>query len=247
MKDKHKKHKKHPATFSKPILGVINDVLCRHGADIDVPRRLIDPFVGVGGVAGVDWEGEKYGVEIEAEWAKQAAEKGITTHVGNSRKLPWPDEYFGIICTSPAYGNRLADGYAPDMTDPKNKHRCSYRIDLERPLTRGSGSALKWGDKYRALHAEVWRECVRVLHQNGLFILNVKDHYKKRKRDKESQLQEVAKWHLGTLLGMGMELVAEVKVPAKGDRNTAAMRAQGKSTVDFEWVFVLRKRNPYIG
>ena len=231
----NKLRRRHPATFSEPILRVINKLLSQHGGGLDIPLRLLDPFVGVGGVAGVDWDGEKYGVELEAEWAEQATEKGIVTHVGDSRNLPWAAGYFGIICTSPAYGNRLADGYAPDLTDPKHKKRRSYRIDLGRRLSPGNGGSMHWGDEYRTLHAQVWKECVRVLCPGGLLVLNVKDHYRK------GVLEEVGRWHLETLLDLGMEVVAEEKVPLRGDQNTATMRARGVRVVDCETVTVLRK------
>ena len=159
----NKQRRRHPATFSEPIMRAINDLLRHHAAGLDIPRRLLDPFVGVGGVVAVDWDSEKYGVEIEAEWAVQAAAKGLITHVGDSRNLPWPDEYFGVVCTSPAYGNRLADRYAPDMSDPKHMMRRSCRIDLGRDLSPGNVGGLRWGEEYRVLHAQVWKECLRVL------------------------------------------------------------------------------------
>ena len=167
--------KKHPASFPRKILDVIDQLLVLFALDSSgVPRRLLDPFAGIGGVADLSWDGETYGVEIEPEWAEEARARGIITHTGDSRHLPWPNGFFGAICTSPTYGNRLADSYAPDLSDPKHGKRRSYRIYLGRPLTPGNSGAMHVGDDYWKLHRSVWADCVRVLAPGGLFLLNIK-------------------------------------------------------------------------
>ena len=233
----------HPAKFPKPILREIDLLLEKHFPPIGVPQRLCDLFLGQGGISGLHGDWELSGVEIEPEWAKQATEKGINTYIGDSRNLPFPGQHFGVICSSPGFGNRLADSYAPDMTNPKNKWRRSYRIDLGRPLSPGNGAALHWGDEYRDLHAQVWKEGGRVLCPGGLVILNIKDHYRK------GVLQRVSEWHRDVIIDLGLELIDEVKVPLKGDQNTNTMRTRGVKVVDHELLYVFRKpwgagRNP---
>ena len=235
---KKDKKTKHPATFPASILEIIDFLLHIHWISPLVPMRLLDPFVGIGGIADLEWSGGLYGVEIETEWAIQAEERGITTHTGDSRKMPWPDEHFGGICTSPAYGNRLADGYAPDMSDPKHKSRRSYRIDLGRELSAGNGGSLPWGHDYRALHRAVWDECWRVLAPGGLLLLNIKNHVR------NGELQEVAKWHLEVLRGLGFVVLEMHALELRGDQNTASMRKRGLKVVDHEFVYVLRKPFP---
>jgi hypothetical protein len=227
---------KHPASFPKLILDIVDLVLFEYDSVFEiVPRRLLDPFVGIGGLGKLDWEGEVYGAEIEPEWALQARETGIITHVGDSRHLPWPDGHFGVICTSPTYGNRLADSYAPDLSDPKHRKRRSYRIYLQRELSQGNTGALHWGEEYRALHAQVWKESVRLLAEGGLFILNVKDHFRKK------ELQEVTDWHVAQLKRLGLVELERERIHLKGDQNTATMRKKGIEVVDFEWLVILRK------
>lgn len=233
--EKQRSVRKHPASFPSRIIDAINAVLEKHEVAPDIPNRLLDPFVGIGGVAKVKWEGEILGIELEIEWAEQAAETGIETYRGDSRDLPWEDGHFGAICTSPTYGNRLADSYLPDLTDAKHSKSRSYTIYLGKPLTDGSSGAMHWGDEYREFHATVWAECVRVLHGGGLFILNVKDHSRSGVR------QRVTRWHVETLKSLGLEVVDTVKVPLRGDQNTATMRKKGIDVVDFEWVIALRK------
>ena len=228
--------KKHPASFPKKILDVVDQILAQLAfALIWVPARILDPFVGIGGIGGLNWDGEIYGVEIEPEWAEQARARGIITHTGDARRLPWPDGFFGAICTSPTYGNRLADSYAPDLSDPKHGKRRSYRIYLGRPLTSGNSGAMHVGDDYRNLHRSVWADCVRVLAPGGLFLLNIKDH------SRNGELQGVPDWHVKTLEGLGLVLLERKEVPLRGDQNTATMRKLGVAVVDYELVIVFQK------
>ena len=226
---------RHPATFPQKIIEEIECILYKHLDDPDIPGLMLDPFAGTGKITDVEGGWVFVGIEIESEWADQAADRGVTAYVGDSRHLPFPERLFNVICTSPAYGNRLADDYAPDMTDPKNRMRRSYRIALGRPLSPGNGGALHWGDEYRELHEQVWKECVRVLLGGGLFILNIKDHYRK------GVLQRVPEWHRDVLRGLGLELVDEVRIPLSGDQNTNTMRSRGVQVEDYEILYVFRK------
>lgn len=228
--------KRHPASFPPKILDVIDLLLEQFdNALLWVPSRLLDPFAGIGGVADLSRDGETYGVEIEPEWAEQAMARGVITHIGDSRHLPWPDAFMGAICTSPTYGNRLADKYFPNMSDSKHRKRRSYRIYLGRPLTPGNSGAMHVGDDYRNLHRSVWAECVRVLAPGGLFILNIKDH------SRNGVLQGVPDWHVKTLEGLGLVLLERKEVPLRGDQNTATMRKLGVAVVDYELVIVFQK------
>lgn len=88
----------HPAKFTDVILATIADQL------YGVTGRVLDPFAGTGRIhrlARPDLE--TVGVEIEPEWAAQHP----NTVVGDALHLPFPDESFDAICTSPTYGNRM--------------------------------------------------------------------------------------------------------------------------------------------
>ena len=230
--DGHVEPRRHPAPFPPRIIEVIDALLreyCPEGG------TLLDPFVGIGGISKVQGPWSIYGVEIEPEWAIQAEEAGVDVHVGDSKSLPWEDGSFDVIATSPAYGNRMADAYAPHMLDTKHRKRRSYRIYLGRPLSPNNGGAWHWGDCYRILHSWVWEECVRVLREGGIFILNCKNHMRKK------ELQLVTEWHLETLQNLGLKLLTVKEVPLKGDQNTNSMRSRGVRVVDYETVAVLRK------
>ena len=228
---------KHPAPFPRPILDVSSrrlEEFAPHGG------RLLDPFVGTGGIAAIGRPWEFYGVEIEPEWAFQAQNAGLNILVGDSRNLPWETGFFDAVATSPCYGNRLADQYAPNMADPKHRMRRSYRIFLGRPLSEGSAARLNWtrhGNDYRTLHADVWKECTRVLRPGGVFLLNCKNHLA------DGVLQRVTEWHLGVIFDLGFSLLTADAVLLRGDQNTASMRSRGQLLVDFETVIVLRKED----
>lgn len=93
---------RHPARFSDRILDEIHDAWPKWAAG-----PILDPFAGVGKVhlladrLGID----SVGVELEPEWAAQHP-KNI---VANALALPFADESFGAVVTSPTYGNRMAD------------------------------------------------------------------------------------------------------------------------------------------
>ena len=92
---------KHPARYTKSLLPVMAGMLKGR-------RRILDPFGGVGGAFALEaWlPGATVNcVEIEPAWAACHPR----TTLGSALALPWPDNYFDAICTSPTYGNRMAD------------------------------------------------------------------------------------------------------------------------------------------
>jgi len=220
---------KHPAAFPAKIIEAIRTALPDDGL------RVLDPFCGVGKVASVNPTWVCCGVEIEKEWAAQARERGVLCLTGDARENV--GSFLGhvdAIVTSPCYGNRMADLYAPP---PEKKHqmRRTYRIALGHDLSPGSAAGLQWGDDYRTLHEQVWRVCVDKLRPGGRFVLNIKNH------PRNGVEIGVAEWHLSTLMGLGLYLRSAQFVPATGDQNTATMRARGVKVVDGEWVFTLER------
>jgi len=87
------------------------------------------------------------------------------------------------------------------------------------------------GEEYLALHVAVWTECRRVLTPGGIFVLNVKDPIR------GGMLQKVSKWHLVTLLMLGLVCTCRTHVPCPGQRHGA----NGHLRVGYESVFQLRK------
>ena len=192
----------HPATYTDALLPIFAELLLKshgsstpdtsgvRGASVVVgpgPAKILDPFAGIGKITRLrSWlpTAEFYGYEIENEWAEEARAAGCTCTTGDSRQMHYPDAMFDAICTSPTYGNRMADHHEARDTSPRH----TYRHTLGRPLTPVNSGALQWGEEYRALHLAVWTECRRVLKPGGIFVLNVKDHIR------GGVLQEVSNW-----------------------------------------------------
>lgn len=202
---------KHPAKFSERILDEIRAVLDRS----KIEGMILDPFAGTGRVHALanPPTRQTVGVEIEPEWAYLHPD----TIVGNALALPFPDNSFDAIVTSPCYGNRMADN------DPRDS--CiTYRSRLGRPLSTGNLGSMQWGHGYQAFHAAAWRETLRVLRPYGTFVLNISDHVRDRKR------QTVSGWHVGLLQQMGCQIVdiAAVGTPRmrRGQNHEARVDAE---------------------
>lgn len=203
----------HPATFSQCILLTAAALLEPEHV------RVLDPFAGVGKIhelrTMVDWDLVTVGVELEPEWASLHPD----TLVGNALTLPFADESFDAVVTSPTYGNRLADHHnAQDAST-----RRSYTHDLGRILSEGNSGSMQWGPAYRDFHEAAWLEVKRVLRPEGRLILNISDHIRRRKR------QYVASWHTATLIGLGFEIVDAARVQTSRLRVGANSHARVRS------------------
>lgn len=186
----------HPARYSKALIPIFAEVLRGY-------PEVLDPFAGTGLIHRLQEYGFRTtGVEIEPEWASLHPD----TRQGDALSLPFRDRTFDAICSSPCYGNRLADSHkARDAS-----LRRSYTHDLGRKLADNNAGALHWGPKYREFHEQAWLEALRVLRRAGRFVLNIKDHIRAGER------QYVAGWHVTTLSRLGLDLLFhfEVETPA---------------------------------
>jgi SAM-dependent methyltransferase len=188
----------HPAKYSTDIIAQIGELL--HGYD-----PVLDPFAGAGGIHQLS--NRTVGVELEPEWADQHPD----TIPGDALALPFPDESFPAIATSPTYGNRMADNH--DAKD--GSHRATYRHMLGRDLSDSNSGGLQWGAEYRDFHERAWKEAVRVLQPDGRFVLNIKDHIR------NGQWQDVAAWHINTIEGLGLHIVAIRPIVSSGNQFAA--------------------------
>jgi len=186
----------HPAKYSDALLPIFEKLL-----PTDKYPLLLDPFAGTGKLRLV--RPDAVLVEIEPEWAMEG--RAI---IGNALSLPFKSKTFDAICTSPCYGNRMADHHNARDDSRRN----TYTHALGRTLHADNAGTLQWGEKYRQFHLRVWEECLRVLKGNGLFILNCKDHYRR------GELQLVTGWHIATLIHLGMYLIDYGEVEVKGNR-----------------------------
>lgn len=213
----------HPAKYTDVLLLTFVDML--RGS-----RRILDPFGGTGKVFLLSYwypSAQIEAVEIEPEWAAQ----NPRTTVGNALHLPWGDNHFDAICTSPTYGNQMAG----NLRNPANWARPDYKYFtyaqmLNRHLHADNSGALQWGEKYRQFHVKAWTEARRVLEPGGKFVLNVKDHIRAGKR------QYVTDWHIETLEGLGFMVKRHEKIDAPSMRFGAngGVRIEYESVILFE-------------
>lgn len=205
----------HPATFSAPLLPVFAELLVGY-------RRVLDPFAGTGKIhlLGALVDGiETVGVEIEPEWAACHPK----TSVGNALALEFKDASFDAICTSPTYGNRLADSH--DAYDAESRR--SYTHDLGRKLAADNSGAMQWGNAYREFHAKAWAEAVRVLRPGGRFVVNVKDHVR------AGVWQDVPAWHVRALeaCGLAVSAIRPVEVSSLRVGDNSDLRATAELVI----------------
>jgi hypothetical protein len=224
----------HPAKYSPPILRVIETILLAESLKCDHEITVFDCFGGTGLIHSLSMPGfiRTEAIEIEPEWAMAHP----WTRVGNALHVDAPDEHYDVICTSPTYGNRMADHHEA-KDDSK---RLTYRHQLGRMPHEDSSAILPWGPKYWDFHKRVWVEQSRILRPGGLFILNAKDFYRTRKikGTKVVELVEVVTWHMEALLALGFKVENTTPVPVRGMK----MGANHKRRVPYEMVVEMRKR-----
>ncbi len=192
-------------------------------------QRVLDPMAGtckLTEIRSFGYEGEIYCNEIEPEWAQLGEGKAIISE-DDAANLHFADDFFDAICTSPTYGNRMADHHNAMDGSKRN----TYRHVLGRPLTEANTGQMQWGDSYKENHIAIWLECRRVLKPEGIFILNISDHIRK------GIVIPVSDWHKETVIGMGFELVEELKIATRRLR----YGANHTKRIDHENVFVFRR------
>jgi len=215
---------KHPATYTDSFIPKFAELLkdC---------SNVLDPFGGVGKLALIKeygFTGKVVCNELEREWAETCKYNVDEWHIGDAANMTWAESNsFDAICTSPTYGNRMADHHnAKDASK-----RITYRHCLGRPLDEQNTGKMQWGEKYRQKHIEIYRECLRVLKPNGLMIVNVSDHIRK------GQVVNVVEWHKETIISFGMKFIDEIKIetPRMGFGQNAKSRVQHESILVFKY------------
>lgn len=208
---------RHPAKYSDCLLPLLGE-LVKHS------RRVLDPFAGTGKLRRVI--PGAYLVELEYPWARAAG-----AVQGDALALPFAAGTFDAVCTSPTYGNRMADHHEARDSSRRN----TYRHVLGQPLHPHNAGALQWGDKYKEFHRAAWRECLRVLAPGGRFILNISDHIRSGERVR------VAAWHIDELQAIGLALGDRWDIETPRNRGGS----NGAARVSCEYVLLFEKPGTY--
>lgn len=193
-------------------------------------KRVIDPMAGTGKLGYIvehGFDGEVYVNELESEWAMQAPPWCHVTAC-DAEHLPYLDNYFDGACTSPTYGNRMADHHNARDGSRRN----TYTHALGRKLTEGNTGVMQWGRDYCIKHKAIWTELRRVLCDGAVFVLNISDHIRKGRRVR------VTLWHILCLRSLGFEIVEHRRIPTPRLR----FGANADKRVDYESIIVFRLR-----
>lgn len=214
---------RHPAVFTDKFIPIFAELLSKSA-------RVLDPFAGTGKLAMIKdhgFAGEVYCNELEEEWARSSTYKVDYWSIGDACHMPqFSDGYFDAICTSPTYGNRMADHHrAKDSS-----RRVTYTHCLGRSLSPHNTGAMQWGDEYRRVHTEAYAEMARVLNEDGRLIINVSDHIRKGKQVK------VTDWHIEVLEATRFTLAGSMRVPTPrmGFGSNAHLRVGYESVLMFK-------------
>jgi SAM-dependent methyltransferase len=217
----------HPAKFSDVMIPIFAQKL--QGYD-----RILDPMAGTGKIARIrdrGWEGEIYCNDLEPEWVDpKISEDGLPvfwSFMDAAKMTQFNDDFFDAICTSPTYGNRLADHW--NRKEFSVRH--SYTFDLGHDLHPENTGKMHWGESYMIKHIAIWRECLRVLRTTGRLIINISNHIR---RGKEI---DCVSFHKTVLTQAKCKIVEEI--PVKTAR--LGYGANNKARVDYEWILIFEK------
>lgn len=219
---------RHPAKYTDVFLPIFADELVKYNC-----HRVLDPFAGTGKLVRIrdlGYTGEIFLNELEPEWALQNVSLADNVNVGDAETLPYKSNLFDAICTSPTYGNRMADKHNARDSSKRN----TYTHTLGRQLSEGNTGGMQWGAKYREKHERIYAELTRCLANEGIFILNMSDHIRK------GETVPVTEWHVSTLQSLGFNVLRTAQI--RTERNGFGANAQLR--VEYESVITLQLLKP---
>jgi len=120
-------------------------------------------------------------------------------------------------------GTEHDDGMCPDCQGAgrRDHHRNTYVHKLRESGVEPVDSAdnamvMQWGPRYREFHTAAWDACHHVLRPGGLVLVNVKNHYRTRRKGELAVEQKVVEFHLNDWLVRGYTIEEARRIPTKG-------------------------------
>ena len=210
----------HPAKYTDSFIPIFSDYLPKKGI-------VLDPFAGTGKIGKIKqygFEGKIWANEIEPEWIDPNPYKcDIITHE-DAEEISY-NGFVDAICTSPTYGNRMADHHNAKDGSKRN----TYTHCLGRTLNSENTGKMQWGKQYQEKHIKIYQNLFRLLKPGGMFLLNVKNHIRK------GEEINVKQFHEKVLTDLGLKKQKELFVETRGCRcgKNGNARAKGEYILVF--------------
>jgi phage FluMu protein Com len=252
---------KHPAKFSAGFIDIFRELLAAYLAvpwKYDTPL-VLDPFAGVGTIHQLRPHFATFGLEIEQEWA----ECSEFTYCADSTAM---SEYwtgmFQAVCTSPTYGNRMADHHEASERCTKCGGTCSVLSQLpagglgeiECPRCKGKGFNNYQRNTYKHTLGHDLQSNNTGMYQFtqlDYHELHVKVYQECRRvleagglfilnvsdHIRKGERVQVCKWHLDILKSLDFQLLYEQSV----NTQRLGFGANRDSRVEGEKIYVLKK------
>lgn len=214
---------RHPAKYTDAFFDTFAEML--RGAE-----KVLDPFAGTGKIGKVKnhgFSGEIFANEIEPEWLKNNEYQCDVLTFCDAEFLDYPESFFDAVCTSPTYGNRMADHHNAKDGSRRN----TYTHCLGHTLADGNTGKMQWGIEYMAKHERIYAHLAKLIKPGGKFILNIKNHIR---RGKEI---DVTAFHVATLEQNGFFVVERKMI------RTPSLKfgANAEKRLDGEYIILLQK------
>ena len=163
----------HPAKFTDALIPEMAKML-----DEFNNGKVLDPFSGTGKIALIKnygFKGKIYANEIEKEWIEDNEYGCDYITIQDAEFLDYPEEFFNAICTSPTYGNRMADHHnAKD-----GSKRITYTHCLGHQLNDANTGKMQFGKNYKNKHKQIYKHLFGLVKHGGIFVLNIKNHIRR--------------------------------------------------------------------
>lgn len=215
------KHKiRHPAKYTDAFLEYFAEML-------QGTSSVLDPFAGTGKIGMIKnygYRGKIYANEIEREWLMPNEYGCDVLTFDDAETLSYAPGWFDAICTSPTYGNRMADHHVAKDGSKRN----TYTHCLGRPLAAENTGKMQWGEEYRNKHMRIYARLNELVKPNGIFVLNIKNHIRK------GQEIDVVSFHVNALEKSGFAMCEKKYI------HTPSLKYGANSTARLDGEYIIK-------